>query len=399
MTEDSAESARYRERLRSWLAEHFPPDGLERRARNVVEFDRWWLRELHEGGYLIPRWPRRDGGEDLSVELQLVLAEEMNRARAPFPRTFYCALHHAGDAIREFGSEEQKSRFIPKILSGESIWCQAFSEPNAGSDLANIQTSAVRSGRSFVLNGQKTWSSGATRADRAILPARTNPDAPKRKGLSYFLVDLHSPGIEIRPIRQMNGNTGFAEIFLNDVVVPEQDLLAEEGMGWSIIRTTLNNERGPGFLGFAAETRERIQVLIRESQDRSLLFSNEAGWSDFRQELASEYAAAEVLDEFCTRLLSELRETGEIGHVASLLKLYQSELLRRVTASALRAEGLQGLLWTNQAPSDEEDGEGWLHEYLTSWIYIIGGGTNEIQRNSISEGILGLPREPRPSVS
>jgi alkylation response protein AidB-like acyl-CoA dehydrogenase len=388
-------SESYRSQARAWLSERLPPDWQERRRIDSVGFDRWWLRELHSGGYLVPRWPSEYGGQDLSSELQLVLAQEMRRAGAPFPQTFYCALNHVGAALREFGSDEQRTRFLPGILAGETIWCQAFSEPNAGSDLANLQTSARRNGDHYVLNGQKTWSSGATRADRAILPARTDPDAPKRRGISYFLVDLRTPGIDIRPIRQMSGSSGFAEIFLDDVEVPASDLLGAEGEGWSIIRSTLDTERGPGFLGFAAATRESIATLIDQAIDRDLLFSNEPGWPDFRQELAAEYAEAEILDEFCEQLLSQLRETGEVGKIASLLKLCQSELIRRVTESGLRMEGLEGLLFEGAVDSDSDEGEGWLFDHLRSWIYIIGAGTSEIQRNNISEFVLGLPREPR----
>ena len=392
---DTSASKAYRERVSAWLAAHLPADWEARRRSDRVAFDRWWARELHTGGHLVPRWPREHGGEDLSTELQLVFADEMQRASAPFPKTFYCALNHAGDAVREYGNDEQKERFLPKILGGETIWCQAFSEPNAGSDLANLQTSARREGDHYILNGQKTWSSGATTADRAILPARTDPDAPKRRGISYFLVDLRSPGIEIRSIRQMSGTTGFAEIFLNDVKVPVSDRLGDEGQGWSIVKSTLNSERGTGFIGFAAETRELVVALLADAHSRGLLFSNEPGWSDLREELAKEFAEAEIIDEFCQQLLNQLLETGEIGNVASLLKLCQSELMRRVTESALRVEGLEGLLFDGPVDSDSEEGDGWLFNHLNSWIFIIGGGTSEIQRNNISEGVLGLPREPQ----
>lgn len=385
----------YRLSARAWLGEHLPTNWKDRRAEDPVAFDRWWLRELHAGGYLVPRWPAEDGGQDLSLDLQFVLAEEMKAAGGPFPQTFYCALHHVSDTLREYGSDEQKRRFMPEILGGETIWCQAFSEPNAGSDLANLQTTARREGDFYVLNGQKTWSSGASVADRAILPARTDPDAPKRRGISYFLVDLRSPGIDVRPILQMSGVTGFAEIFLDEVKIPASDRLGEEGQGWSIIKSTLNTERGPGFLGFAAETREHIGSLVDQALDSNRLFSDEPGWSDLRQELAKEYAEAEILDEFCQQLLSQLRETGQVGHIASLLKLHQSELLKRVTESGLRVEGLDGLLFDGPSGADSEEGEGWLFNHLKSWIFIIGGGTSEIQRNNISEGVLGLPREPR----
>jgi alkylation response protein AidB-like acyl-CoA dehydrogenase len=385
----------YRRNARAWFAEHLPADWYERRTADVVEFDRWWLRELHEGRYLVPRWPVEDGGQDLSPDLELALGEEMKAAGAPFPQTFYCALHHVVDALREFGSDEQKQKYMPDILGGRTIWCQAFSEPNAGSDLANLQATARRDGDFYVINGQKTWSSGANRADRAILPARTDPDAAKRRGISYFLVDLRSPGVEVRPIQQMSGVSGFSEIFLDDVRVPASDLLGEEGQGWSIIKSTLNTERGPGFLGFARETRERIGDLIDQAANTDRLFSDEPGWTDLRQELAKEFAEAEILDEFCQQLLSQLRETGQVGNIASVVKLHQSELLKRVTESGLRVEGLEGLLFDGPRGGDSEEGEGWLFNHLRSWIFIIGAGTSEIQRNNISEGVLGLPREPQ----
>lgn len=394
----SSEAGEYRSRARAWFQANTPRDWRTRTDR--VEFDRWWLRKLHEAGYLVPRWPREYGGEDLSLELQLVLREEMQRADAPLPGTFYCALHHASDAIREYGSEVQKKRHLPRILAAEEIWCQAFSEPNAGSDLANIQTSARREDDHYVLNGQKTWSSGAMRADRAILPARTDPEAPKRRGISYFLVDLRTPGVDVRPIRQMSGEAHFAEIFLDDVMVPVGDRLGEENQGWSIIRSTLNTERGLGFLGFAAATREQIGDLIDRANERGLLSSADGQWSDLRQVLAVQYAEAEILHELCEQLLRELRETGQVGTVASLLKLFQSELGHRVTRTAVRVGGLKGLLAGQEVGLQRSAGSAgvpsdWFQQHLASWVTLIGAGTSEIQRNSISEGVLGLPREPR----
>jgi len=231
-----------RTRYRAWLAEHVPADWTD-----DVATARWWMRERDEGGWAAPAWPVEHGGMAASTVDQIVMQEEERAADAPSTARFGIALNHAGTTLIAHGTPEQRAH-LPRIRRGEEIWCQGFSEPDAGSDLAALSTRAVRDGDDYVVTGQKVWSSYADQADWCLLLARTAPDAPKRKGISYFLLDLRSPGVEVRPLRQITGSAEFSEIFLDEVRIPAANLVGDENEGWRISQTTLTTERGPFFL-------------------------------------------------------------------------------------------------------------------------------------------------------
>jgi alkylation response protein AidB-like acyl-CoA dehydrogenase len=241
----------FRTRVRAWAQEHVPA-GWEETYRDadeeqLLEFQRQWLRQLREGGFAVPHWDRQHGGGGYSLAEQVVIFEEFARANAPRMRAFFVAFNHAYATLREGGTPEQQARLLPAILDGQT-WCQGFSEPGAGSDLASLRTRAVREGDHYVVNGQKIWSSGASRSDYCLLLTRTDPDAPKRKGITFLLMDMRSPGIDVRPIKQATGQSEFSELFLTDVHVPVENRVGEENDGWRIAQATLSSERGPSIL-------------------------------------------------------------------------------------------------------------------------------------------------------
>ena len=385
----------FRAEFRSWLADHLPADWSARagtQERELVEWDRWWMRELHDGGYLVPHWPQRWGGRGATVQEEIALYEVLGEAGAPWPATFYCALSHASHTIMEVGTEHHL-RHIPRIVAGEEIWCQAFSEPDAGSDLASLRTVAVRDGDHYVVNGQKTWSSTSPFADWAILLARTDRDAPKRHGISYFLLDMTAPGVEVRPIRQLSGKTNLGEIFLDDVRIPAADRLGEEGDGWRIARLTLFSERGPGFVRFVTALQSSLRALLGAVESAGYHDGIlRAELADLPDELGRTIAEVAVVDGILRRSLAGILRTGQPGPEASLVKVSLSETLDRLTDLAIRVEGLEAHLEAGPGRVGFDEGP-WLLRHLANFSTLIGAGTNEIQRNVISERVLWLPRE------
>ncbi len=390
--DEPEELRQYRLAYRRWLAEHVPDGWRDKLAGagsdELVAWQRSWLKELHTGGYAVPHWPAAYGGSDASLEQQIILHEENARARAPTPWLFVGALYHGGVTLITYGTDEQKRCYLPRILEGE-IWCQGFSEPGAGSDLASLQTRAVRRGDRYVINGQKVWSSMAEFADLCILLARTDPDAPKRKGISFFLMDMNTPGVEVRPIRQITGQTEFCEIFLTDVEIPAENLVGEENDGWRVTQLTLSTERGLLLIDRIEGLRAAMSSLTDLVRRRSLSDDPE-----IRRGVARYHADVEVLSAMCSRLLRELARKGGTGAEASILKVTYSELLQRLTDFGV---GLGGLPAHTDAavPHIFESGAGhWLVDHVGSWAWTIAAGSNEIQRTLIGERLLGLPREP-----
>jgi alkylation response protein AidB-like acyl-CoA dehydrogenase len=320
----------------------------------------------------------------MSVPQQIVLYQELAAHDAPRLVLAFVGIHHAASTLLAAGTDEQQRRHLPAILDGE-IWAQGFSEPEAGSDLAALRTSATRDGNTFVVSGQKLWASGALHADWCLLLARTDPDAPKRQGISYFLMDMTTPGIEVRPIRNAVGDSHFCEIFLNDVAIPEANLVGAVNEGWQVAQATLGTERGMTMLELAerlsnAGFRWLVQACtpVEDSWVADRL-------AQFEIELAG-------LRGLC-RDLVERSETGQTGPAdASIVKLYYSELLQRMTGFGAEIGGLpaQAVL-TKPASSGWESGN-WMLDFIGSWEWTIPGGASEIQRTIIGERGLGLPR-------
>ena len=388
----------YRSEIRAWLGEHSPPDWRERlqasSEADVVEFYRDWTRQLSSAGHLVAHWPKEFGGRGLGFQGQVVAQQELSRADAPRPRPLAISLGHAAATLMEHGTPEQQ-KLIGEILDG-AIFCQGFSEPEAGSDLASLRTRAERVDGGYVVNGQKIWSSFARFAQWCLLLARTDPGASKHKGISFFLVDMNSPGLTVRPIRQPTGSAEFCEIFFDDVFVPENMLIGAEGEGWHIAQTTLVTERAVQMLELTESMRRSIAVLVEDSRhlvrpDGTVLAEDDG----FRRDIADVGIEVEVLSALTERSLATAAATGQLGPASSVLKVFFSEMLQRFSRLATEAEGI-----TQMRDTGEPREVGFLSghhfvDHLRSWTWTIAAGTNEIQRNIIAERVLGLPREPK----
>jgi len=375
---DTPEEAAFRAQLRSWLEANLPEDrrgwrGGEQRFGD--DFGREWSRKLYDAGYAGLTWPKEYGGAAAPYSHQAIFLEEMARAQAP-AHVGVIGLGMAGPTIMAHGTEAQKERHLAKILSAEEIWCQGFSEPGAGSDLAAARTRAERRGDVFVVNGQKVWSSFAHIADWCILVTQSEPDGQRYRNLTYLMVDMHSPGVEVRPLRQITGEAEFNEIFFTDVEVPVENLLGEEGAGWQVAMTTLLHERGT--LGFA------LTAALEVAVNRLLEVAREHGNGDAatRGRVAQEWIELQALRYTNYRALTTLQQTGVPGPEGSVAKLRWSEQNQRLTKLARELLGAEGLL-----------DDGWWHyQQLRSRGNTIEAGTSEVLRNIIAERVLGLPR-------
>ena len=374
---DTPEEAAFRSELRSWIDTNLTD---EIRGGRFEGAGREWSRKLHEAGYAGLTWPQEYGGTGAPYSHQAIFLEEMARAEAP-PHLGVIGLGMAGPTIVAHGTEEQKARHLEKILSTEEIWCQGFSEPDAGSDLSAVRTSARLEGDRFVVNGQKVWSSFAHIADWCILVTRSDPQSQRHAGLTYMLVDMHAPGVEVRPLRQITGEAEFNEIFFNDVEVPAGNVLGEVGGGWQVAMTTLLHERGT--LGFAltAGLEAQLQKLVALARER--------GASEVQRDaIAREWIGLQALRYTNYRSLTTLMKTGIPGPEGSGAKLWWSEANQRVTKLALELVGPDSQLNGPDAPY----GGYWQHQQLRSRGNTIEAGTSEILRNIIAERVLGLPR-------
>jgi alkylation response protein AidB-like acyl-CoA dehydrogenase len=366
------------EGLRRFVAEHAP--------RGNYPAD--WAQRLASAGYVVPHWPK-PWGLDASPEEQLEIDEIMRELRVPRPLN-PIGIGWAGPTLLVAGTAEQQQRFLPGILDGSEIWCQLFSEPVAGSDLASLQTRAVRDGDEYVVNGQKVWTTLAHVARYGILLARTDPAAASpQEGISYFVVDMRAAGIEVRPLVQMTGTHEFNEVFFTDVRVPAENLVGREHDGWRLAKVTLGNERvslsGEGALWGRGPTAQDVVRIVREhgGTDDALL----------RQRLAHLYIEAEVLRLIRLRTVSARVRGLEPGPEASVRKALADEHGQHVMALATELAGSYGML-SDRGPYGEPDTGGWHYGYLYSRALTIGGGTSEVQRNILGEKVLGLPRDP-----
>jgi alkylation response protein AidB-like acyl-CoA dehydrogenase len=380
-----------RDWVRSWAGKHVPA-GWRTRMRGADEeaflaFQRWWFHSLRDAGMLAAHWPTEWGGGGFSLSQQAIIAEELARARAPQLTVNSVALYHGAATLLAAGTDEQRSQHLPAILQGE-VWCQGFSEPNAGSDLAGLQTRATPVDGGWVINGQKTWSSYAQYADFCMLLARTDPSVPKRKGISYLILDLRSDGVEIRPIKQSTGEEEFCELFLSDVFIAREQLIGSENAGWQVAQSTLAAERGVQVLEHVERLCATRAQLARELKDRRS-WQDDATAACARQELGALYAQTEILRIICHRMLE-----GGTGPEASIIKVMYAETLQRLDDAATRWAGLEGQLQRPLLRSASWETGDWLLDYLAFPGWTIGGGTTEILRNIVAERVLGLPREP-----
>ena len=369
-----------RRRIRTFLAETLGPDGKPPAD---------WFSRLAGSGYTAPHWPP-PWGLGASPAEQLVIDEELDRAGVHRPEN-PIGLGWAGPTLLLAGTEEQHRRFLPGLLDGSEVWCQLFSEPGAGSDLASLSTRAVRDGEGWVVDGQKVWTSLARQARWGILLARTDPDAQRHRGISYFVVDMRSPGIEIRPIRQMTGAAEFNEVFLDAVRLPAGNLVGEEGGGWRLARVTLGNERvalsAEGALWGRGPSASDLVASARAGATAGLRLDALA-----RQRLAALYAEGEVLRFLRLRTLSAQVHRHEPGPEASVRKALADHHGQKVFRLALELCGAHGML-TQHNPETLPGPFPWAAGFLFSPALTIGGGTAEVQRNIIAERVLGLPRD------
>jgi alkylation response protein AidB-like acyl-CoA dehydrogenase len=402
----SAEAEQFRATIRSFLGAHLPAgwQGVGSIADRAAadEFVERWRETLAANGLLGVSWPKAYGGAGLSKLEQVVLVEELARAGVPamgYNDTF--GIKMLGNTLLRWGTEDQKRHFLPRILSGEDRWCQGFSEPGSGSDLASLSTRAVRDGDRWVLNGQKLWTSRAREANWIFVLARTNPTVAKHAGITFLLVPMHQPGVEVRPIAAISGESEFNEVFFTDAVTPADHVVGDVDKGWAVASTLLGLERG--------EEAATNPILFRAELDRLLSMAKARGHSThpvLRQRLADAYVRCEVMRYLGLRILTGvLRGDGVLGPEASVSKLYWSEYHLRVTALALDVLGADAMVVDGRLPlrAYRTDDPGapnstgsWVGAFYNATAGTIYAGTSEVQRTILGENVLGLPREPRP---
>jgi alkylation response protein AidB-like acyl-CoA dehydrogenase len=384
----------FRDRVRAWLGANIPREwkslgSTEVPRAEAYEAGRRWQRTLFENGFIGLTWPKEYGGQGLTFIEEMILHEEMALHKAP-PILNVLGVGMAGPTIIAYGTEAQKKRYPAKILSCEEIWCQGYSEPNSGSDLASLQTRAVKDGDDYVINGQKVWTSLAHVADWMMLLARTDPNAPKHKGITYFLLDMHAPGVSVKPLKQITGDAEFNEVFFDNVRVHESHVLGEVNNGWAVGLTTLMYERLA--LGFGLQVRLRIALESLIDMGRRVEKTGRPVTKDpvLRQKLAQLWIDTEALKYTGARAITKLLKGELPGPEASTGKMGWVETHQRLQELAMEIEGPYAQLVKG---SDRAiDGGVWQYGFLRSRANSIEGGTTEIQKNIIAERVLGLPR-------
>jgi alkylation response protein AidB-like acyl-CoA dehydrogenase len=391
---DGPEQARLREEVRSWLAANLPPGWgtpafrMPEGAAGRMAFARDWQRRLFEGGWAGIDWPREHGGRGAGPLETLIWREECARARAPDGIALAVGTDLVGPTLLACGSEAQRRRFLRPILTGEEVWCQGFSEPGAGSDLASLRTRGELRGERIVVTGQKIWTSFAAHADWCLLVVRTDPGSGRRAGLSMLLADMRTPGITVRPLREMTGEAWFNEVFFDGAEVPLGNVVGELHRGWDVVLATLAEERGSS----AQHARLAREVELLLDLARRVRVNGRPAAEDprIRQQLAAFATEVECLRTTAWRHAAQLAEAGRPGPEGSILKLAWSELDQRVKEAAVAMLGLAGLV-----PAGDPlavDGGLWCHEWLWSRAATIYAGSSEIQRGIIASRVLGLPR-------
>lgn len=388
------EQESFRLELRAWLekkkAEGAFGSGAHRSLDEVVRDGRHWQAALHEGGYCGMHWPKEYGGRSAGLLEQILFQEELARVGSP-QLINLLALSMVGPVLIAYGTEEQKKRHLRPILTAEQIWCQGYSEPGAGSDLASLSTRAVLDGDQYVVNGQKVWTSYAQYADFCILLARTNSDVPKHKGITMFILDMHVSGVEVRPLRQMNGDSEFNEVYLEDVRIPRENIVGKEGQGWDMAVALLMHERAT--LTFQRQLQSRVALadLVRFSKNWDELGDPPMKDPIRRQCIAQAWMDSEAMRLTALRHLTKQLRGGQPGPEGSMEKLFWSEMYQRMLMDAVGMLGPYG----NLAPGDPHaplDGR-WAHLMLYSRGRTIAAGTSEIQRGIIAQRVLGMPKD------
>jgi alkylation response protein AidB-like acyl-CoA dehydrogenase len=388
----SPEHEAFRRRVRAWLRAHLPkrsasadqrPYGDPRRVRELQQ----WQRTLYQGGYVAIGWPVKYGGQGLGLMEQTIVTQELVLARAP-QLIGLMGVQMVGPTLIQYGTEAQRQRFLPPMLTADEIWCQGYSEPGAGSDLAALATRAELAGDEFIVNGQKVWTSNAQFADWMFCLVRTDPVVPKHRGISYLLIDMKTPGIRVRPLVQMTGDAGFNEVFFDDVRVPRQNLVGELNQGWQVANATLVHERN--MLGSSTRTQQMFNAVLHLAQTRRRAGRRVSDDPVMRQKLAGLLVRVEAMKFHSLRQLTDALHGRPTGIAASLNKLVSTELNHDIAALALEVLGSFGPLARGSARVVERGI--WPYEFMFTLGMIIGGGTSQIQKNIISERGLGMPR-------
>jgi alkylation response protein AidB-like acyl-CoA dehydrogenase len=387
--------AAFRDEVRQWMADREERikevKGFSRTApaRDAFDKAREWEKELYEGGWAGVAWPQEYGGRGASLVQQAIFTEEYSRAEAP-DRINRLGLGLLGPTLMVLGSDEQKQRHLSKVLACEEIWCQGFSEPGAGSDLAAVSTRAEDQGDHWLVNGQKVWTSLGAYADWMFCLVRTDPAAPQHQGITFLLIDMKTEGVEVRPIRQINGSPTFTETFFSDVKVPKENVVDKVNNGWKVAMTTLSFERGTGLGSPVAFNKIWNEVVEMSKTERryDLLACDDP---DVRRRVAQGYIETRVFQLNTQRVLSKLSKGEELGPEASLSKLYWSEMEARLYELGNDVVGQKAEL-VEDSPDSPQQGR-WFHDYWYARGSMIYAGTSEIQKNIIAQRVLGLPRE------
>ena len=385
---------KFRAELRVWLAETLPtlppkPSADDWPGRRA--YDTHWQRRLFDAGYAGVDWPTEGGGRGASPVEQLIYVDELERAHAPYVGVNFVGLLHAGPTIAVEGTPEQRAQYLPGILRGDDVWCQGFSEADAGSDLASLRTRAVRDGDDYVINGSKIWTSHAEVADYCEMLVRTGPEDSKHKGITWLVVPMDTPGIDIRPLRTIAGSTEFAELFLDDVRVPVANRVGDENDGWRVTMVTLSFERGTAFVGELLQSME----LLRSLRDVAAAMDNGARFTARIGHIGAELDALWALTK---RNVSQAARTGVPGIGGSVFKLAFSELRQRLAELGTDIAGRASLAWDelDEGPWARSAGGPGNAELVDTWVNgfsrTIAAGTSQIQRNIVAERILGLPK-------
>jgi alkylation response protein AidB-like acyl-CoA dehydrogenase len=378
----------FRDELRAWLEENHPGDPPSGDEEGFA-FRRRWQAQLHEAGYAGLSWPKEYGGRGATLVEQAIYSEEMVRANAPSPANVL-GLAMGGPVVITHGTDEQKQRFLEPILSAEEIWCQGFSEPEAGSDLASLKTRAVKKNGEWLVTGQKVWTTFAHVAKWCMLVARTNPDAPKHQGLTYFIMDMEQDGVEVKPLVQITGESEFNEIFMEEARIPEENVIGGEGNGWMVAITTLMNER----TGIAFASQALVQIQLRRLIELAGATRRDGGTAlddpEVRERIGQLFIEAEVLRLTGYRGLTQIMKRGAPGPEGSLGKWHWAEINQHLTELAMDIEGPYSQL----AKGSEYaiDDASWQYYFLRARANSIEGGTTEILKNIVAERVLGLPK-------
>ena len=403
--DDNAEEAAFRQEARAWLEANAPrlregeaggtaqlgllPGLTEADDEDTIAAAQSWQAKKADAGWACITWPKEYGGREATSIQSVIWGQEESRSNVP-PNVFSIGLGMAAPTLMAHGTDEQKARWLPKMLRGEQIWCQLFSEPAAGSDLAGLRTRAERDGDEWVVNGQKIWTSGAHYSKWGILVTRTDPNVPKHAGLTYFVIDMESPGIEVRPIKQITGGANFSEVFFTGVRIPDTNRISEAGNGWAVAITTLMNERTSiGGGGGGGRIRDLIE-LARNSTDASGRPALES--AAVREKIADFYVRTKGLQYTSYRTLTALSRGQTPGPEGSIGKLVSAKMGQEMASLALELQGAAGAILDEDIAAQQA---GWQQAYLWAPGMRIAGGTDEVMRNIIAERVLRLPPEPR----